>query len=64
MLKVNWYYKLVPSGCWRRHDDDALCEVEFAIRILQRICLKVEFVIQILKKASKLASETEAWARA
>jgi hypothetical protein len=37
--------------------------VEFAIMMLQGICLKVEFVefvIQILKKAAKLASEAEA----
>ena len=40
-----------------------LFEVEFAIMMLQGICLKVEFVefvIQILKKAAKLASEAEA----
>jgi hypothetical protein len=49
-----------------------LFKVEFAIMMLQGICLKVEFVefvIQILKKATKLASEAEArrqeaWARA
>jgi hypothetical protein len=52
MLQLSWYYKLAPSGCWRRHDDDALFEVEFAIMMLQEICLKVEFVIQILKKAT------------
>jgi hypothetical protein len=37
--------------------------VEVAIMMLQGICLKVEFVefvIQILKKAAKLASEAEA----
>jgi hypothetical protein len=65
MLKLSWYYKLAPSSCWRRHDDDILSEVEFAIMMLQGICLKVEFVefvIQILKKAAKLASEAEAWA--
>jgi hypothetical protein len=36
-----------------------LFKVEFAIMMLQGICLKVEFVefvIQILKKAAKLAS--------
>jgi hypothetical protein len=44
MLKLSWYYKLVPSDCWRRHDDDTLFEVEFAIMMLQEICLKVEFV--------------------
>jgi hypothetical protein len=36
-----------------------LCKVEFAIMTLQGICLKVEFVefvIQILKKAAKMAS--------
>lgn len=40
-----------------------LFKVEFAIMMLQGICLKVEFVefvIQILKKAAKLASEAEA----
>jgi hypothetical protein len=40
-----------------------LFKVEFAIMMLQGICLKVEFVefvIQILKKATKLASEAEA----
>jgi hypothetical protein len=40
-----------------------LFKVEFSIMILQGICLKVEFVefvIQILKKAAKLASEAEA----
>jgi hypothetical protein len=40
-----------------------LFKVEFAIMMLQGICLKVEFVefvIQILKKAAKLASELEA----
>ena len=40
-----------------------LFKVEVAIMMLQGICLKVEFVefvIQILKKAAKLASETEA----
>jgi hypothetical protein len=40
-----------------------LFKVEFAIMMLQGICLKVEFVefvIQILKKAAKLASEVEA----
>jgi hypothetical protein len=52
MLKLSLYYKLAPSGCWRRHDDDALFEVEFAIMMLQEIYLKVEFVIQILKKAA------------
>jgi hypothetical protein len=39
-----------------------LFKVEFAIMMLQGICLKVEFVefmIQILKKAAKLASEAE-----
>jgi hypothetical protein len=39
-----------------------LFKVEFAIMMLQGICLKVEFVefvIQILKKATKLASEAE-----
>jgi hypothetical protein len=49
-----------------------LFKVEFAIMMLQGICLKVEFgefVIQILKKATKLASEAEvrrreAWAGA
>jgi hypothetical protein len=59
MFKLSWYYKLGPSGCWRRHDDDTLFEVEFAIMMLQGICLKVEFVkfvIQILKKAAKLAT--------
>jgi hypothetical protein len=64
MLKLSWYYKLAPSGCWRRNDDDTLFEVEFAIMMLQGFCLKVEFVesvIQILKKAAKLASEAEAW---
>jgi hypothetical protein len=43
-----------------------LFKVEFAIMMLQRICLKVEFVefvIQILKKAAKLASEAEARCR-
>jgi hypothetical protein len=63
MLKINWYYKLAPSGCWCRHDDDVLFEVEFAIMMLQGICLKVEFVefvIQISKKAAKFASEAEA----
>jgi NADH:ubiquinone oxidoreductase subunit 3 (subunit A) len=45
MLKLSWYYKLAPNGCWRRQDDDTLFEVEFAIVMLQRICLKVEFVI-------------------
>ena len=43
-----------------------LFKVEFAIMMLQRICLKVEFVefvIQILKKAAKLASEAEAFPR-
>jgi hypothetical protein len=37
-----------------------LFKVEFVIMMLQEICLKVEFVefvIQILKKAAKLASE-------
>jgi hypothetical protein len=40
-----------------------LFKVEFAIMMLQGICLKVEFVefvIQILKKAAKLVSEAEA----
>ena len=40
-----------------------LFKVEVAIMMLQGICLKVEFVefvIQILKKAAKLASEAEA----
>jgi hypothetical protein len=40
-----------------------LFKMEFAIMMLQGICLKVEFVefvIQILKKAAKLASEAEA----
>ena len=40
-----------------------LFKVEVAIMMLQGICLKVEFVefvIQILKKAVKLASEAEA----
>jgi hypothetical protein len=40
-----------------------LFKVEVAIMMLQEICLKVEFVefvIQILKKAAKLASEAEA----
>jgi hypothetical protein len=40
-----------------------LFKVEFAIMMLQGIFLKVEFVefvIQILKKATKLASEAEA----
>jgi hypothetical protein len=40
-----------------------LFKVEFAIMMLQGICLKVEFVefvIQILIKAVKLASEAEA----
>jgi hypothetical protein len=37
-----------------------LFKVEFAIIMLQGICLKVEFVIQIMKKAAKLASEAEA----
>jgi hypothetical protein len=40
-----------------------LFKVGFAIIMLQGICLKVEFVefvIQILKKADKLASEAEA----
>jgi hypothetical protein len=54
------------------HDDDALFEVEFAIMMLQGVCFKVEFVefvIQILKKTAKLASEAEAhrweaWAEA
>jgi hypothetical protein len=44
-------------------DDDALFEVEFRIMMLQGIRLKVEFikfVIQILMKAAKLASEAEA----
>jgi hypothetical protein len=39
-----------------------LFKVEVAIMMLQGICLKVEFVefvIQILKKAAKLASEAE-----
>jgi hypothetical protein len=39
-----------------------LFKVEFAIMILQGICIKVEFVefvIQIMKKAAKLASEAE-----
>jgi hypothetical protein len=48
-----------------------LFKVEVAIMMLQGICLKVEFVefvIQILKKAAKLASEAEvrrreAWAQ-
>jgi hypothetical protein len=44
MLKLSWYYKLVPSGCWHRQDDDVLFEVEFAIMMLQGIFLKVEFV--------------------
>jgi hypothetical protein len=37
MLKLSWYYKLAPSGGWRRHDDDTLFEVEFAIMMLQEI---------------------------
>jgi hypothetical protein len=40
-----------------------LFKVEFVIMMLQGICLEVEFVefvIQILKKAAKLASEAEA----
>jgi predicted metal-dependent hydrolase len=40
-----------------------LFKVEVAIMMLQGICLKVEFVefvIQILKKTAKLASEAEA----
>jgi hypothetical protein len=57
MLKLSWYYKLGPSGYWCRQDDDALFEVEFVITILQGICLGVEFVIQIIKKVAKLASE-------
>jgi hypothetical protein len=43
-----------------------LFKVEVAIMMLQGICLKVEFVefvIQILKKAAKLASEAEACSR-
>jgi hypothetical protein len=43
-----------------------LFKVEVAIMMLQGICLKVEFVefvIQILKKAVKLASEAEAHRR-
>jgi hypothetical protein len=44
MLKLSWYYKLAPSGCWRRQDDDVLFEMEFAIMMVQEICLKVEFV--------------------
>jgi hypothetical protein len=39
---------------------NTLFEVEFAIMMLQGICLKVEFVIEIPKKATKLASEAEA----
>jgi hypothetical protein len=37
-----------------------LFKVKVAIMMLQGFCLKVEFVIQILKKAVKLASEAEA----
>jgi hypothetical protein len=65
MLKLNWYYKLAPNGCWRRHDDDALFDGQLVLMILQGICLKVEFVefvIQILKE-TKLASEVEAYRR-
>ena len=43
-----------------------LFKVEVAFMMLQGICLKVEFVefvIQILKKAAKLASEAEAHRR-
>jgi hypothetical protein len=43
LLKLSWCYSLVPSE-FRHWQVDMLIDVKFIFVMLQRICLKVEFV--------------------